>query len=457
MYKKGELRYVSNFEFAMKMDGAVNFGSNTRLYCSPISSLTHACKLLTIASRGVILEKEAPQTFTFSYNKKTDNISLTLNGCKNCIVRVLPTRLAVTLGMSTVPHTIRSDLETLPSGPTNAWSHVNLPPGFYAPCHRSMCTGQPMRINTEVENAVNRFYFPLPSSGDNRMNASPSTPHAIVFIDPSGRTQLCPIPCGRYSPENLCAHLQKEMSSDSGNNIRFTIDHDNEKFTFKCFRILSDQSFEPANFSILFNHPLCTDAWRFGFPEQPLTGGSSYTACDETKPLRTDPFHKDSNRVFSNLIRFGEVGAEKRFEVHAITPPSMTAVCIKNSNASCVFKTFVNKLPFAHGLQEGDVVRLVSLAADATVLEKQQVDEERVEWSDATSPAASLPKEREWSALVSSVGPGPNVVGLLLPTTIETGSSVSLAMRAPEPWNLCFSTSLLNTIDAYILGFPAGQ
>ena len=105
------------------------------------------------------------------------------------------------------------------------WMSVNLMPGWYAPSNRSMCTGQPLRINTEFESAFNRLYFPIPE----KVPRGHATSHFIVFCDPSGMQHLCPIYAGRYSPENFCSYIEDEMTRISVpvlKDVHFSVHYD---------------------------------------------------------------------------------------------------------------------------------------------------------------------------------------------------------------------------------------
>ena len=444
------------------------------LYTSAVPSPHHLCRLLTLASRnakflhtnddegGEEMMVSVGQELSFAYDAQRDHVRVQTRFAVGTVVRILASPLASLLGVCTVAIRVQHEAEVLPCGPTNLWDFVRIPPGFYGPCHRSMCTGQPMRFGTEVEAAINRLYFPLPSGQDNRMQASPSTPHTIVFVDPWAKTHMCPIPCGRYTPKQLCLHLETEMTRTCNNSASFSVyyDEDAKRFVFSCEKTTRGGRVEPAKFSLLFNHPLTTEASRFGFPSQPCVGASTYTSTEPVHFPRTDLKSGSEPRYLSNLFRVSEIGSQKRFRFHATSAPTMTGVvCKKDGRGRCVVRTHVNGLPYAHGFQIGDVVRMFPMNTSATLLEPNA---EKTEWKETEFPAAppfhhdtlGVVWDESHSASSSSNDDDPSLLVLYMPHVADVGSCFHLQTSGPDPFNFCFSSSRPKTMDAYLLGFP---
>lgn len=434
------------------------------LFTTAIPGPQHLCELLTLSARGATFltnhhnETEGiasvGQEVVFKYDNHKDHVLVETRFEKGSIVRILPSPLSALLGVTTSAIRV-VDCQTLPCGPTNMWDYVNIPTGFYAPCHRPMCTGQPMRFGTEVESAINRLYFPLPASQDNRMQASPSTPHMVVFVDPWSKTSMCPIPCGRYSPVQICTHLETEMTRTCRGRASFTVtyDDDAERFVFACEKTRPDGRVVPAVFSLLFNHPLSTEAARFGFPPQPCVGASTYTSSDRVHIPRADLRTGGSSeqRFFQNLVRVSEIGPQKRFRVHATSTPTMTALVCKKEKGRCTLRTHVNGLPYAHGYQLGDLVKIFPPSVSASLLEG---NEARTEWKEEEYPACA-PFEYDTSAVVvESNSDDPTTLVLFMPFVADVGTCVQVMTTGPEAFNLCFSPSRPKSIDPYILGFP---
>ena len=298
-------------------------GAPTAIHMPPVPSPQALCARLTAAARGLL--DEYGVKLAFAYDARTDRVLLrAVADVPGTFVRVLPGPLATSLGLSTAP--VRVDgaatgFTTWHSEPTQLWDFVEVPCGFYAPCQRPMSVGQPMRLGTELENAVNRWYFPL---------VKEDAPHLLLYTDADG-VQSCEIPPGRYTAATLCAYLTRKASS-------LTVTHDGERFTFAS----SDDKKRP--FSLLFHHPRSVDPSRFGFAAQPLSGSSAYVAPERTK---------DGAR---GLLRFSEMTAQRRFRVHTTPPPPMHATPVDESSRSLAVT--VNGAPFAHGCRPGDVVEV---------------------------------------------------------------------------------------------------
>ena len=200
-----------------------------------------------------------------------------------------------------------------PRAETALWDWIEMPPGYYGPCHRPMCVGAPLRFGAELEAAANRLYFPLAD----RLPTDAPTPHLLVFVDPSGRTHTASVPCGRHSPAGLCAALQTDMTRAAEvlcPGVRFRVTHDDDRFAFACTRRDADGRDVPACFGLLFHHPLCLDPARLGFEAQPLSGAHTYVA-----PKRTHC------ALARNLLRVDDSVAQKRFRLHATHAPPMVA------------------------------------------------------------------------------------------------------------------------------------
>lgn len=471
-HEDGHLRRVSDVAFAIACDQVhaavgtvVGDEQPTFVYVSAIPSPACLCKLLTLAARGAQLHSargergggaeavaQVGQELSFEYDAAADHVAVTTRLARGSLVRILPTPLAQLLGVTTTSIRIQADGEVLPCGPTNLWDYARVPSGFYAPCHRPMCTGQPMRFGTEMEAAINRLYFPLPASNDARLQASPSTPHALVFVDPLGATHMCPIPVGRYSPHQLSTHLEAEMSRVSGRGVSFSVSFEADRFAFVCERQRADGRVVPAPFSLLFNHPLSIEAARLGFPALPCVGSASYTSAEAVHVPRSDLGLGDEPRHWSTLVRVGEIGSQKRFRVHAVSPPVMTAVVCEGAGGRYVLRTHVNRYPYAHGYQAGDVVRL--FACDAAVHVLEPVNAAATEWSEREYAASAPPPHETTAVVVSALPDNPCALVLYMPPVVDVGTCINVATPTPDPFNLCFSASRAKGLDAYMLGFP---
>lgn len=400
--------------------------SATYLCGSIIHSPQHLCELLTHAARGL-----ADETFglkvAFRYDATTDRVQLTaVADVPMTMVRILPSPLATRCGLSTHATRLETTSPTvMPSESTAFFDHVEMPPGFYAPCHRPMCTGQPLRFANEMERAVNRLYFPVgkPEEGF-------ASPHLLVFADVAGRPHVVSIPCGRYTPQTICALLTERMSEEAGCSMEVSRTED-DRFVFEC---------EDA-FTLMFHHPLSVDASRFGFSAQPHVGLSTYVAPHPTRFAKS----ADGRRYVSNMVRVSELGSQKRFEIHAIPPPTMTAVVVERSDARTIeVSTFANRRAFASGLQAGDCVRLCPSTTPSVDNNGKEVDTPPVEADLSSAPTAVVLENRGLNVILSV----PSLDGL-----DTVGSSLSLSPTA-EPFSMCFDKP--HSIPPHLMGFRRG-
>lgn len=335
------------------------------LYVPPPPSHAHLCEALTAAAARAGLPLGVK--LTFSYEDAEDRVRLTcVVPVRYTRVRVLPTPLASLCGLSTHPLRCEEHRQEWPCEATRLWDYASMPSGFYAPCHRPLCVGQPLRFGAELEAAVNRFYFPL--GGGSTAGGAEGT-HVLVFADPAGHVRACSIPDGRYSPASLAAHLERTMTEvarkeDAGLTFAVHLD-ERERFVFACERAVDGQ-YGGAPFSLLFNHPLSIDAARLGFDAHPLVGSHVYVA-----PRPSHVARGADGRAVMNVLRVTEQTAQKRFALHAVPPPAMVGIFVAppKGEQGLALKTVVRKKPFAHGYEVGDLVRLAphaELELDAT-------------------------------------------------------------------------------------------
>lgn len=343
----------------------------------------------------------------------------------------------------------------VPSERFEGWHYVELEPGWYAPSQRPMCTGQPLRLNQEIEKAMNRLNFPVPD----RVPQGMPTSHFLMFTDPSGNIHnLCVYP-GRYTAEAFADMLETEMNRlSSPVSTVFTVDYDDEKrFVFQC-EVREKGVVKAANFGLLLDHPAQFDPARIGFPAVSLNGRDSYTS-----PYRV-PMPSGASHILrpsTNTYTASEIGHQKRIRLQPTPPMQFIGVILNYEVETDVLtlRTYASQLPMAHGLQPGDVVGLSN--ADETELfayaENKWVSQKVVACPIAPSSGRSGVVVR--NARASNTPPSSEFIEVSIrvrPTrslTNHIGKVVSLQVGI-EPFNLCFG--LPKSVPAVNLGFPAG-
>ena len=323
LHLSGQLTYVSEDSFSiprMECDGMDSGFVHVPTYPSPI--------LLCNALSYVLAHTPTLTRYEFVYNAHTNQAVLQANqypiDASRLEVRLYGSGLTRLLGYQAPVHD-RIFVRPLGthdrqftefdfySGPKNTsepplilpseafagWHYVELAQGWYAPAHRPMCTGQPLRLSDQVELSLNRLNFARKDTIDGMASG-----HVLAFADPAGCRHLCTIYAGRYTAESLAAALETEMtrlSSRAMPGTLFTVEYDADeaRFTFAC-EVRDEIAVRPAPFSLFLPHPNSIDPCRLGFDPVSLHGRDSYKSSQavrvpsmESQLLRHKPLHGD--------------------------------------------------------------------------------------------------------------------------------------------------------------------
>lgn len=339
------------------------------------------------------------------------------------------------------------------------WMHVNLTPGWYAPSNRSMCTGQPLRINMEFESSFNRLFFPVPE----KIPRGHATSHFIIFCDPTGMQHFCPIYAGKYSPERFCKHVEDEMTKLSKkflDDVQFSVNYDfNVKlYTFSCERKIQNHVFA-SQFSLNFNHPASIDATRLGFPPVHLKGCDSYTSTEE---IHVPIARSNNNRFHYNTYRIAEVSHQKRFMIDTL-PASTLIGIIKGydeDSSELIVQTYLGQLPYVHGLQMNDTISIMPTNKHEVFVKDSDgwKLEEVLPCPLAPSFGKSgvVQESNQSSGLTNDISETFLKIKIKYIPNLETvvDKCVSIIVDV-EPYNFCFGT-LHRSIPSRMLGFGHG-
>ena len=412
------------------------------LLVSNAESPRELARLLRHRLRGVVADLK----FDVSYDAHEDRmlVNATSETTDGDSIRFGACALMRRCGISTMAVRLVDFRATWPSERTSFWDFSYIPSGFYAPCHRPMCTGQPLRLGAELEAALNRTYFPVTKAGE--------AEHQLVFSDPNGRIATCAIPAGRYTTDRLARYLTGAMTAAMhpiDPTVEYTVVHEDDRFAFTCEHRSADGHVSPAPFSILFHHPLCADAARFGFPAQPLGGSDTYVAAHPCRTARGV-----DGRLCTNVVRVSEITEQKRFVMHVTTPPPMIAVLKGRVGASDTathirLRTYVNRAPFSHGLQAGDLVMVSECGPAVIVAEEGEVRVEGVR--------TALPPRLTCVVLDDEEDADPTCLALLVPA-LDGLEDVDCALQLTcvlQPWNMCLGVHP-RSLPAHLVGYPHG-
>jgi hypothetical protein len=458
-YNSGTLEMVSATEFAIPNvsgDVGVNllYPNTGMLYIPTIPSPTFLCTLLNAACDALDVI-----SLTFAYrNDNVVHIDVANRQDEKVVVRWTNNKLCKVLGIGNSELVLLpNERSRIPTGEFGVWDYVRVEPGWYAPAHRPMCTGQPLRFAQEVENAFNRLFFPLPE----RVQNGQITSHYLVFVDPCGHTHMTPVAPGRYSPQTLCSHLEIEMTrlaEKTTNGVTFTVEHIDDYFMITC-EVQTGDIVSNAPFSLLLNHPMQFDPSKLGFPAQPLNGSSVYRATIPTHFPRTDrAFYGSTGKAFKNVYRVSEIGHQKRLRIHSTTAPVLSGLIQKYNFQQSILtmRTYMAQLPYAHGYRPGDIVKL----SRGSAMSLFEYDSANDAWQEASADACSLSSTWGSTAVVlkvddiqTDVFPMCTIHLRVRQATALTGCIGNLIQMhsTPEPFNMCFT--LPRTLKPEMIGF----
>lgn len=476
LYRGDKLTYVSENEFEIQVSKQSTHTSSLRgggyLYIPEIPNPSALCDLLSTA----LTRSGLRGTYKFSYDPSSNHVTLASIGSTNEIesVRLLGSPLAKLLGFSSDTHTMqlkndfvsflpaegRRPLAHIPADPMPAWTFVEFESGWYAPSHRPMCTGAPLRLSTEAELVLNRLFFQTPE----RIPKGHATAHFLVFVDPCGAQHTCPIFPGQYQPHTLCRYLEDEMTRQAQEvnpNVTIAVHYDiqSKRFEFSC-EIKENNRVIPVTFSLLFDHSASIDGRRLGFQNVAMMGSDTYTS----DPVEFG-YMKWMNKYAGNVYHIRELSHKKKFLVEAQAPPILTAI-IKSydtSTGDMLIMTHIGQLPCAHGLVAGDTVH-ISTSGDVQLY---TYDEDTSQYALAPFGASNIAASAMKSGVVVELGENLQGNAAFLSVTyariqvkqnFQLKSSVGKVVqvqKTPSPFNI-LSGILPKALPPHLLGFRKG-
>ena len=202
----------------------------------------------------------------------------------------------------------------------SGWGYAELNEGWYFPCQRPNCIGQPYRISQELDFMLNKLFFPVAEH-----------PPCVVFRDPVGALCVAQLCFGKYTPfefvEQMEQKMQAAISKDAASlSTAFSLYYDPRlsQFTISCeWKRARTGMCEPARFSLEFGHPQSMSARRIGFEARPYAGCDSYVSAS-VQYLQSFA-HPCSDRFASNTYKFVEVTMTRRMGIEATPPPMVYA------------------------------------------------------------------------------------------------------------------------------------
>ena len=473
------LRFESSTSFSVPWKGVIPDGEMRHcgyLHVPTIPCPTALCKLLTRAVAGSGALAVSQVEYDPARNRTAVVAPRYPPGTRDFyFIRLMRSPLTTLLGYPSEQHYRRFAMKQpaafiagaeatdhlpplrLPSEQFYGWGSVAVPPGWYAPQHRPMTTGNPLRLTQQLELALNRMYFPLPE----RVPSGALTGHFIIFVDPCGHMHDCAIPCGKYSPTSFARHVERTMTiqcRETAPGCSFLVEYDaaSEKFTFACNMTDAETvaGSGHAAFALLFNHPMSIDAARIGFDDLPLYGSHQYTSTTTVAiPRLNVPSEAEEPRWHQNVYRVTEIPHQKRIRVHAVPVPTLTGVVesYDHDTSHLTVRTYASGLPFSHGFQVGSVV-LVSPSGPAAVCEPGESGERQVR------PCPLAPLWRRAGVVVQTSDDDATLVILAVRNQSRMGECVGGALHlhsSAQPFSLCLGT-LPKSMSPPMLGFPAG-
>jgi hypothetical protein len=288
----------------------------------------------------------------------------------------------------------------------------------------------------------------------------------LIFADPSGVVHRCPVFVGKYSPDAFAEHLEREMTrlaqaSLPGCVFSVHFDHDQSKFVFSCEHRDDIGTVSPAKFTMILNHPAQFDPARIGFPPTALYGSDTYVSSSAVEVAH----HR--GRSATNVYRVAEIGHQKRLRIQPCPIPAMNAVVVNYYDDDSVVhvRTHVHSLPFAHGLQLGDILSIGKAQAATLVVWSP----EHQKWQAADFEAAPIVARYGKSAVVvdaprqrasCSQELTPFDLFLRVKNTRTLLHHLNAVIRLSvevQPLSVCFSKDLKRSLKSEMLGFREGS
>ena len=481
LFDENYLEYLSENEFMIHTTNDTNLnGDFGFLYVPTIPSPQSLCDLLTY----ILTYSTSLGYYSMKYNSIENRATLSSsqypNNSDTLYIKLFGGNLPKLLGYLSDEHLQsfkkkdNSDLNLsvyrydiaynqcdpplcLPSEVFPGWMSVKLTPGWYSPAHRPMCTGNPLRISSEIENAFNKLYFQIPE----RIPKGQATSHFLVFVDPLGIQQMCPIFAGKYNAETICAYLEDEMTRLSRQSVpttQFSISYDysSKTFTFSCEIRTGDGVVKPSPFSLVFNHPMSIDSARFGFPPTCLKGMDTYTSSEVYLP-----YMSWNGRSHYNTYKMYEITHQKRFMFDASPFIQLNGLIqgYNENESELIITTYVGQLPYASGLQDGDVISLLPTTTTElfTYTEKG--------WIAKSCSPCPIAFNIGKNAIVRSFGEidanlnMPSSAQINIRVKVKSSPNLSSVLGQivtivtdNEPFNLCFA-NLPRSIKPHMFGF----
>ena len=429
------------------------------LYTPTLASGHALAAALTGAASASRPASGDPPVLRFAYEAAEDRIAVTVRAPRSSTFSSLqfsPTRLSSLLGIGTGIVTFASGGERVevPTAPTRLWDFVELSPGFYGPCNRPMCVGPPLSFPQEAEQALNRLYFPAIPPRQPQQGQGPDV-HAIVMGDDEGHVLLVPFPAGRYTPTSMAALLTVQMTavmrSVHGNASLDVSFNSDDRYVFSCERKVNGVAI-PMPFCLYFQHPLSTEAARFGFSTQPYVGLSSYASTSRIRVNR-DPM--TGGYAPQPIVRINELKGRQRFRFQSMCVPAMMAEIVRYDEdaqgAQMLVRTYVNRRPFACGAAHDDAFVVSAIDESVQVGGEDAPPLKPTAFSTPSSCTcfAMFHRDLPCDAMMMDVSSLPSQVRFAL----KPGSVVQLTPR-PEP--ISFNFSLEKSVPYDVVGFRRG-
>lgn len=342
------------------------------------------------------------------------------------------------------------------------WHYVQLPPGWYAPTHRPMCTGAPLRLQSEIQFALNRLNF---QRSEKVMVGSPSG-SLILFSDPSGTHHLCHIYHGQYTAESLAACLETEMTRLASRSLPgtlFTVEYIDCRFTFACeVRDQKTRVVRAAPFGLFMPHPNSIDPQRLGF-DGTLYGRDSYTSPNV---VNVPSMRNKLLRPATNIYSVSELGHQKRLCIAPQPPPPLVGLITAYdvNTFTLRMRVYASQFPYAHGLIPGDIIQIASVPTQNISLLKMN---NRGVWAEESVQRCPLAPMWGRSGIVveddnvNAGFPMPNSeqvnLTIRVRPTVDLVSCIDMAVSLRidmEPFNLCFG--MPKSVPNKTLGFHEG-
>ena len=431
------------YSIDLKLTSDVSF-KDAWMYCPPPPSPAELAILISKQLRIAALECK----WTCEFDKKLNTITLaceTFPAIGNTLQVSVYGNLCKHLSIPERDITYKRDdaLPLVVSKSTHYnWDFVQLPSGWYTPCHRPMANGiQPNHICKGLDAQLNGILL-MPQR--EVPQGKPSN-YTWTWIDPLGMSHTIEILNGKYSHETMATVLENAMSSTNSGKSSISVTFSNFKFRFECeYRNPITNLIESQKFGINLSSATSIPGHYLGLNNELYVDCSYYESHVQIPGIRSlqDKYVKSSNIYKSTLL------PETGFISIGYSPISLVNCVILNTfENGIVASPYIAQQPFYMDIPHGTLIYISALKKETSLLVQST--------SSWTLTSVSNANIDFTIGYITKCENGKLYIRLSDTVNFEVNKCISVSFTT-TPYSLCFDNQLSNSLSGSHLGFDQG-